>query len=155
MPLGSNPGKRRVAVPPPPAKAPALPKRAHGSWHAATKRWWSTVWSSPWSGIYTEQDRAGLERLALLIDKQARSADGELVTKHMASGPVEIPLELTAAEMGQMAALEDRFGLSPRSRQVLGWESASEQTGESKRRVEAPAAAPSVGKDRRDRLRAV
>lgn len=155
MPLGSNPRARTVPVPPPPAKVPALPKRARGKWHASTVRWWRTVWTSPWAGIYTEQDRAGLERLALLIDKQARSADGEFTTKSTHHGMVEVPVELTAAEMAAMASLEDRYGLSPRARQVLRWESAAEQIGEEKPAGEAAVRVEAVAKDRRERLRAV
>jgi len=57
--------------------------------------------------------------------------------------------------MSVMASLEDRYGLSPRARQVLRWESAAEQTGETKARTAKAKVPNAVAGARRDRLRAV
>ena len=51
---------------------------------------------------WLDADRGALERLARLVDEQGRRP-------------------LKAAELAHLLALEDRFGLSARSRRMLGW----------------------------------
>jgi hypothetical protein len=123
--------KRKGALPPPPEKAPPLPKLGNGiKWHPSTVKWWRVTWASGWAGIYTDQDYGGLVRLAHLMDKQHRVYDGATVTKDTKDGPIAVPMVMQGTDYTAISALEDRFGLTPRARQVLRWESAAEQTGE-------------------------
>jgi hypothetical protein len=82
-------------------RAPALPRRSR-PWLASTREWWARVWASPMAGAYLEADLGGLHRLAVLQEGIARG-------------------ELPAAAHAAVTALEDRYGLSPASRQRLQW----------------------------------
>ena len=106
-----------------PARVGPVPKLPGSmKWHPATKRWWTALWSSPWCGRYTDQDMGTAVRLAIFMDKQFRVADGATITVLTKEGTELIPLVLTGADNTAMASMEDRLGLSPRARQVLGWD---------------------------------
>ena len=68
-----------------------------------TRAWWATVWSSPMAGAYLEADVPALARLAGLLDRVQRG-------------------ETSSRLLGEVRALEDRFGLSPLARRRLQWE---------------------------------
>ncbi|MEO5576782.1 MAG: hypothetical protein ABIR67_01565 [Gaiellaceae bacterium] len=68
-----------------------------------TREWWRTVWSSPMAAVFLEADVAALARLATLVDRVYRG-------------------ESSARLLGEIRALEDRFGLSPLARRRLQWE---------------------------------
>jgi hypothetical protein len=117
------------------------------SWPKFVKDWWRTVWTSPWAGLYEAQDHLGLLQLAALTLKWFQEQTGE----ERADGK---PITMSPSERTTMMALQDRYGLTPRSRQVLRWETPEEQTGAKARPGSAPAATP-VDTDRRERLKAV
>jgi hypothetical protein len=91
---------------------PPLPNR-DPDWSERTIDWWRTVWASPMATIWLPADMGALHRLAELMELFSR---GEL------SGATEI------------RNLEDRFGLSPRARQMLRW-----QVGKPDKQDEPPA----------------
>ena len=100
--------------------APELPE---GEWLTETLDWWDTIWASPMATVFEEADIDGLVRLARMKDADTR---GELAT----------------TALGQITALEDRFGLSPKARRQLQWEIAASDNVEeivqpSKRRLRA------------------
>ena len=64
--------------------------------------WWATVWASPMAVMYVAADVPGLARAAMLVDKAATD-------------------EVSAAELAELRQLEDRYGLSPKSRRALMW----------------------------------
>jgi len=68
-----------------------------------TREWWKTVWSSPMAAVFLEADVAALARLASLVNRVHRG-------------------ESSARLLGEIRALEDRFGLSPLARRRLQWE---------------------------------
>jgi hypothetical protein len=82
--------------------APELPTGTGLFWLDWTRAYWATIWSSPMATRWTEYDVPALARLAKLQQEALFEGDG----KH-------------AAEIRQ---LEDRFGLNPRGRRLLGWE---------------------------------
>lgn len=86
----------------PPAKPFKRPPAKRG-WLASTKAWWNDVWDSPMASTYLAADMAALVRLAGMVDARSRG-------------------ELGATETASMVALEDRFGLNPKSRRALQWE---------------------------------
>jgi hypothetical protein len=55
------------------------------------------------AAAYLEADLGALYRLAELVERQARG-------------------ELTSSEHGAVTQLEDRFGLTPKARQLLQWQ---------------------------------
>lgn len=81
-------------------KAPELPS---AEWLPSTCAWWATIWSSPMATAWQVADIDSLIRLARLRDDFARG-------------------ELPVSALGAMQGLEDRFGLSPKSRRALQWE---------------------------------
>lgn len=82
-----------LAPPPLPARDP--------DWTERTIDWWREVWASPMAVIWLPGDMGALHRLAELM---ARSHDGDL------------------SVAPEIRHLEDRFGLTPRSRQMLRWQ---------------------------------
>lgn len=69
----------------------------------STVEWWSRAWASPMTVAWLESDLDSLLRLAEMRDEVARDP------------------KLTALQ-GQVTALEDRLGLSPKARRQLQWE---------------------------------
>lgn len=114
-----------------PGRVPALPVR-RPAWQPATRAWWRRVWRSPMAATYLEADLGALYRLAELVERFGR---GEL------------------AVAGELRQLEDRFGLTPKARQLLQWQVLPEAPPAkgSSASAGAPAAAPSNVR----RLRAV
>ena len=82
-------------------KVPALPGKT--GMLPATRAWWATVWASPMAAVYIEADVPALARLAGLLDRVQRG-------------------DTSSRLLGEVRALEDRFGLSPLSRRRLQWE---------------------------------
>ena len=80
-------------------EAPPLPERDAG-WSDQTVEWWETIWRSPMAALWLPADMGGLHELAEL---RQRFHDGEAVSNHI-------------------RALEDRFGLSPKARNMLAWQ---------------------------------
>jgi len=75
--------------------APACPE----SWSDETRDWWEIIWRSPMATIWLESDVPALIRLGNLL---------------------ELPKQ-TALIIGEIRQIEDRFGLSPKSRRMLQW----------------------------------
>lgn len=101
--------------------APDLPG---DEWLPSTIDWWMTIWASPMATVWLPADHDSLIRLARMRDEFHRG-------------------ELPVSAFGAMQALEDRFGLSPKSRRALQWEVAKGEV------LDMPQAAP------KRRLRAV
>jgi hypothetical protein len=80
--------------------APELPSGL--IWVEWTRQYWALIWASPMATRWTEYDVPSLLRLAQLQQTALIDGDRRLL-----------------AEIRQ---LEDRFGLSPRGRRLLGWE---------------------------------
>jgi hypothetical protein len=80
--------------------APDLPG---DEWLSSTIDWWMTIWSSPMAVAWEKADEDSLIRLARMRDEFHRDS-------------------LPVSAYGAMQALEDRFGLSPKSRRALQWE---------------------------------
>ncbi len=70
---------------------------------ASTVGWWETVWASPMAAVWLPADVPALVRLALLMELSFLG-------------------EASAALLGEIRQLEDRFGLSPLARRRLQWE---------------------------------
>lgn len=93
-------------------RAPACPTK----WLAATKTWWKTIWASPMALAWVDADVPALLRLGSMIDLINRST------------------KPSSLMLGEIRQLEDRFGLSPKSRRMLQWEiTAGEEEQESER----------------------
>lgn len=89
-------------------KPPTLPTKKP-AWLKSTREWWKHLWASPMSSVYSEADLDSLFRLARLKDLEARG-------------------ELKISALSALQTLEDRFGLSPKARQMLQWQ-VPKQTG--------------------------
>lgn len=103
-----------------PDPAPDLPG---DEWLSTTIDWWMTIWSSPMATAWEDADQDSLIRLARMRDDFHRD-------------------QLPVSAYGAMQALEDRFGLSPKSRRALQWEIARGEvvqmpTAQPKRRLKA------------------
>ena len=72
-------------------------------WLASTIDWWMTIWASPMATAWEPADTDSLIRLAKMRDDFHRDL-------------------LPVSAFGALQALEDRFGLSPKSRRALQWE---------------------------------
>lgn len=118
--------------------APPLPSWRR--WKAATKTWWSNLWSKP-QATQWEPDGSTLWTLAVLYDDMIRG---------------ERPSNTLAAEMRQH---EDRHGLSPKAMLGLRWRFAGADEELTDLEVEGAdqveGAAPLPSSDRRQRLRVV
>lgn len=79
---------------------PVLPGE---EWLDSTRAWWATIWRSPMATVWQDADVDSLVRLARLRDDFRRG-------------------ELPVSALGAVQQLEDRFGLSPKSRRALQWE---------------------------------
>src|SRR5688500_15436717 len=98
-----NAGLGAVSLPADGPRRPIPPLRGSSTMLASTRRWWAAVWSSPMAAEFLDVDQFPLERLARMIDTFGRG-------------------EGTAALLGEIRQLEDRFGLGPVARRRLGWE---------------------------------
>lgn len=81
-------------------KAPELPE---AEWLDSTREWWVGIWASPMATVWVDADLDPLIRLARLRDEFSRG-------------------DLPISGLSALQALEDRFGLSPKSRRALQWE---------------------------------
>lgn len=77
-------------------------------WLDSTREWWKTAWASPMATAWVDADLQGLLRLARLYDIEAAG-------------------DLPASAYGEITKLEDRFGLTPKARQQLGWQITEEK----------------------------
>jgi hypothetical protein len=77
-------------------RPPTCPTR----WSPATKKWWKLIWESPMAAVWLESDIHALTRLGNLIELQAKG-------------------KISAIMVGEIRQIEDRFGLSPKSRRML------------------------------------
>src|SRR4051812_14288629 len=93
-------------------RAPACPPK----WSKATKDWWKIIWRSPMATVWLESD---IPALTLLGD-----------LRNMA--------EPTAAILGEIRQIEDRFGLSPKSRRMLQWQIEPADAGGNQEDISAP-----------------
>lgn len=83
-------------------EAPPLPEK-DPDWLPETGEKWGRLWASPMATTFTEADRIALERMALLWDEISRGNTG-------------------GGRLNAVQNLEDRFGISPKSRRQLQWE---------------------------------
>lgn len=79
---------------------PPMPTK-RGNWSNEAKRAWLVWWASPMARVWTEADTVALRRALRLVD----DITGGRNSDHAA-----------------LTALEDRLGLSPKSRRLLQWE---------------------------------
>lgn len=93
-------------------RAPKLPVR-RPAWSKATREWWEWLWATPQATQWDEGDRT-LVRLAGLVELANAG-------------------EASAALLGEIRQLEDRYGLNPKAMTQLRWTIAEP--------VEPPAAA--------------
>jgi len=91
---------------------------------AASVAAWTTYWRSPLASTLLESDRAALDRLFTLRDERARAfrvAKRARIVQGSQKQPVLSPLLGYVSGLdAEIRQLEDRFGLSPRSRLQLG-----------------------------------
>lgn len=85
--------------------APPLPDR---EWLPTTRAYWSLLWASPMAAEWLPADVPVLVRLAALMELFALG-------------------ETSAALLGEMRQLEDRFGLSSHARKRLMWQIATSE----------------------------
>lgn len=104
----------RVAEAPPPPDPKLL---------AITRQAWEEFWASPLARLVsTTTDLMALRRLFMFYDEQERSMRAyrrQRLTRGSTGQLVVNPI-LKAIAPGDLLALEDRFGMSPRSRLQLG-----------------------------------
>jgi hypothetical protein len=81
-----------------PFKLPAVPR----GWSATTRNWWKLIWESPMAAVWLESDVPALLRLGNLLELQTKG-------------------KISAIMVGEIRQIEDRFGLSPKSRHMLQW----------------------------------
>ena len=89
---------------------PKLPTKKP-TWLKLTRDWWETIWCSPMATRWEPADIPSLVRLARLVDTVNRT-DGE--KSWMGSQQSNL--------LSEIRQLEDRYGLSPKSRAALRWE---------------------------------
>lgn len=83
----------------------AKPPELTGDHHPRTVEWWDRLWRSPVGANYIpEVDVGALSRLARLYDQVYEGS------------------HVRASTLGEIRAIEDRFGLNPLSRRRLGWD---------------------------------
>jgi DNA-directed RNA polymerase sigma subunit (sigma70/sigma32) len=109
-PTPKPPGQRRrrnigqsqwKELPPEGRKGAAPPLPEDEEWLDSTFGWWKRIWASPMATIWVDADIEPLTRLARLKDDFDRGDRNGLTA---------------------IQNLEDRFGLSPKSRRQLQWE---------------------------------
>lgn len=83
-------------------EAPPMPaKNRRGPWGNDAKLAWREWWASPMARVWLESDKIALRRALRLVDDIARGR---------------------SCEHAALTALEDRLGLTPKSRRHLQWE---------------------------------
>lgn len=123
--LRRNHGQREwVTVGPRTTPPPPLPNGL--ARRKAPREWWARVWSSEIAGAYLDVDVLALARGAMIVDLIARG-------------------EANASMIAQLTWIEDRYGLTPGSRQRLMW--MVDRPGDDQEQAVAPVI------DIRDRLR--
>jgi len=120
------------------AKARRRPPPAPPELGEHATAWWRRVWRTPMAGYWTDGDLASVKRLAYLtddLDRVRRARRGPHLAAEVQRLGAELGVDLTflaealealpsapaPALLGQIAALEDRLGLSPAGRRRLGW----------------------------------
>ena len=98
-----NAGQAQWKALPAEGRTEAAPDLPGDDWLASTIDWWMTIWASPMATVWEDADEDSLIRLAKMRDEFHRD-------------------NLPVSAYGAMQALEDRFGLSPKSRRALQWE---------------------------------
>lgn len=76
------------------------PPKCPPEWEDTTKEWWKIIWRSPMATVWIESDIPALIRLGWLLEHP----------------------KPTALIVGEIRQIEDRFGLSPKSRRMLQWQ---------------------------------
>lgn len=82
-------------------EAPPMPTKRRGKWTNEAKSAWMEWWASPMARVWVEADKVALRRAIRLLDD-------------IASGH--------STEHAALTAIEDRLGLTPKSRRLLQWE---------------------------------
>lgn len=140
---------------------PPVPK-PHGGGRVlkATEEWWGEFWRSPISRLVDPRsDLRALSRLALLYDERDRALAAYKRKRSSLGSTGQLVVNPFAKEVasldGRIAALEDRFGLTPKARLDLGvtYSEAHDALGELERRIEEAFADDQAPDD--PRLRAV
>lgn len=96
-------------------RAPRLPRRGEGEWHALTRTWWRLVWHSPQAAEFVEADTPELLVLANLYDA------------FWCTGSLDVAKEIRL--------LSREFGLTPMSRRSLQWTIAKADEATERRRT--------------------
>lgn len=91
---------------------------------AASVAAWRRLWASPVASAFLDSDLPALERLWQLYDERRRAfrvaRTSRLVEGSQGQPRLNPLIAHVAALDGQILALEDRFGLTPRARLQLG-----------------------------------
>lgn len=117
-------GRGTPDLAPAPQSSPALPGRA--DWLDSTQARWVGLWSTELATYWVASDSHALYRLFDLLDEEARLAviaRERPFTEGSQGQLVPHPAVKRLAECRkQLLELEDRFGLSPKARLLLGAE---------------------------------
>lgn len=84
------------------------------AWSPETLAWWNAIWSSPMASEYTEVERYGIGRLAILVEMYRRAPKASLLAEIRIQGAC--------------------YGLTPLDRARLQWEVVKTEEAELKRR---------------------
>ena len=103
--------------------APKIP--GGGKLRAEVRDWWADFWRSPLAELVDRTaDVHALRRLALLYDERIRAESAYRKAPTSTGSTGQLTLSPFAREIasldGRILSLEDRFGLSPKSRLDLG-----------------------------------
>ena len=106
-------------------KAPDIPTPAPGTrWLKASRQWWANAWTESIAETWTSSDRPMVVRLLSLVETRERAyrgvAQGLLVKGSMGQLVLNPVARYMLSLDGEIRQLEDRLGLSPRSRLQLG-----------------------------------
>ena len=135
--LSPVPSTPEIEIPPPP--------KPHGGGRllVATERWWREFWTSPVARLVDPRsDLRALSRLALLYDERDRAYAAYKKKRSSTGSTGQLVVNPFAKEVasldGRIAALEDRFGLTPDARFKMGivWSESHDALSELERRIE-------------------
>jgi len=120
-----HPRKGLAVIPGGAAQAPKMPTPAPKSrWLKASCQWWTNAWTEPIAETWTSSDRPMVVRLLSLIETRERAyrgvSTGLLVRGSMGQDVLNPVARYMLSLDGEIRQLEDRLGLSPRSRLQLG-----------------------------------